>query len=133
MKANTQAISIDADPGKVFCLLADIRNLPRWAVGFAKSVREQDGRWFVATTNGEMPLRIEADECRGVIDFRMTVAPDVEALAASRVMPRGRGSEYVFTQFQGPGMSAAMFEKNIKAVQHELQVLKAIAEVECPL
>jgi len=133
MRADTQAISIEAQPQKVFRFLADIRNLPRWAVGFAKAVRQEDGRWYVATADGEVPVRIDADERRGVVDFWLTVAPGVEALAASRVVPRGGGSEYTFTQFQAPGMPAEVFEGNVKAVRHELHVLKAIAEVECPL
>ena len=133
MRADTQAVSIEAQPQKVFGFVADIRNLPRWAVGFAKAVRQEDGRWYVATAHGEIPVRIDADERRGVVDFWLGVAPGVEALAASRVVARGRGSEYLFTQFQAPDMPTEVFEQNVRAVQHELRVLKAIAEVECPL
>jgi len=133
MRANTQAVSIEAHPQQVFRFLADIRNLPRWAVGFAKAVRQEHGRWYVATAHGEIPVRIDADERRGVVDFWLTITPGVDALAASRVVPRGSGSEYTFTQFQPPDMAAEVFDMNIKAVRHELQVLKAIAEVECPL
>jgi hypothetical protein len=133
MRANTQAISIDADPAAVFAFLADMRNLPRWAVGFARAVREEDGGWQVTTASGELPIRIEADERRGTIDFRIGIAPGAEALVASRVVPRGPGSEYVFTHFQGPGMPDDAFAMNVGAVQHELQVLKAVLEVQCPL
>jgi hypothetical protein len=133
MRADTQAVSIEASPGEVFRLVADIRNLPRWAVGFAKAVRQEHGQWYVATGSAEIAVRIDADEPRGVVDFRLTVAPGVEALAASRVVPRGAGCEYIFTQFQAPGMPAEVFDNSIAAVRHELAVLKAIAEVECPL
>jgi hypothetical protein len=133
MRADTQSVSIEAQPHKVFALVADLRNLPRWAVGFARAVRQEGGRWYVTTAHGEMPVRIDADEGRGVVDFWLSVAPGVEALAASRVVPRGAGSEYTFTQFQAPDMAADVFAQNVKAVQHELRVLKAIAEVECPL
>lgn len=133
MQADTQTVSIDASPRDVFRLVADIGNLPRWAVGFARAVREDNGCWYVAVANGEIPVRIDADEERGVVDFRLTVAPGVEALAATRVLPRGAGCEYVFTQFRTPGMPVAVFDRNVAAVRHELAVLKAIAEVECPL
>ncbi len=133
MHANTKTVSIDANPIKVWQFLADPRNLPRWAVGFAKSVREEGGRWFVQTGAGEMGVRVMADDAGGVVDFWMSPAPGVEVLAASRVIPRGDGSEYTFTQFQAPGMSDETFLKNVKALEHELTVLKAIAEVECPL
>lgn len=133
MRADTQAVSIDASPRDVFRFVADIRNLPRWAVGFAKGVREDRGRWYVAVTDGEIPVRIDADEERGIVDFWLTLTPGAEALAASRVLPRGTGCEYVFTQFEAPQMPAEVFEKNVAAVRHELSVLKALAEVECPL
>src|SRR5262245_28353982 len=104
MRANSQSVSIEASPRRVLRFLADPANLPRWAVGFAKSIRQADGRWLVQTGSGETPIRIVADEATGVVDFWMSPAPGVEALAASRVIPRGDCSEYVFTQFQLPGM-----------------------------
>jgi hypothetical protein len=133
MRADTKTISIEANPTKIVRFLADPTNLPRWAVGFAKAIRAEGGRWFVQTGAGEMSVRIVSDEATGVVDFWMSQTPEVEALAASRVIPRGSGSEYVFTQFQAAGMPDDMFNKNVKALEHELTVLKAIAEVECPL
>ena len=133
MRSNTQSISIEAAPRKVLDLVADARNLPRWAVGFARSVRQEGERWIVATGTGELALRIRADERSGVVDFVMEPAPGVEAVAASRVVPRGPASEYVFTQFQAPGMPDEAFQKSVEALGHELRVLKALAEVECPL
>jgi hypothetical protein len=133
MRADTRTISIESKPLQLVRFLGDPRNLPKWAVGFAKSVRHQDGRWTVQTGAGEMGIRILADESSGVVDFWMSPAPGTEALAASRVVPRGDGSEYVFTQFQAPGMPDEVFLKNVKAIEHELLVLKAILEVDCPL
>lgn len=133
MRADTRTISIDASPRKIVHFLADPRNLPRWAVGFAKAIREEGERWFVQTGAGEVSIRIASDEATGVVDFWMSPAPGIEALAASRVMPRGEGSEFAFTQFQAPGMPDDVFQKNVKALEHELTVLKAIVEVECPL
>lgn len=133
MKADTKSISIDAEPAKVVRFLADPGNLPRWAVGFAKGVRSDAGRWFVKTATGEVGLRIAAQEAQGVVDFWISPAPGVEALAASRVIRRGNGSEYTFTQFQSPGMPDDAFRQSVKALEHELTVLKAVLEVECPL
>lgn len=133
MHSDTKSISIEAGPARVVRFLADPRNLPRWAVGFAKSVREGPDGWLVATGSGEMGVRITADERTGTVDFWLSAAPGVEGLAASRVVPNGAGSEYVFTQFQAAGMSAEQFQKSAEAVAHELKVLKAIIEVECPL
>jgi hypothetical protein len=132
MRSETKSIFIEAPPAKVVEFLAQVDNLPRWAVGFAKAVTRDGGRWFVTTGAGEVGIRIGADARSGVVDFWMSPAPGVEALAASRVVPNGAGSEYVFTQFQTPGMPDEVFEKNVKALEHELTVLRAVLEVQCP-
>lgn len=133
MKADTKTISIHAKSDQVMDFMADPRNLPRWAVGFAKSVRKERDRWVVTTGGGEMGIRIVAEREHGVLDFYMSSAPGVEGLAASRVIPAGDGVEYVFTQFQGPGMPDEVFAKSVQALTHELTVLKALLEIECPL
>jgi uncharacterized protein YndB with AHSA1/START domain len=133
MRADTKTVAIAASPDKVWKFLANPENLPRWAVGFAKAVKRDGERWLVTTGGGEVALRIVADQKLGVIDFRMSPAPGVEGVAASRVVPSGDGVEYVFTQFQAPGMSDEIFAKNVQALAHELTVLKALLEIECPL
>jgi hypothetical protein len=74
-----------------------------------------------------------ADPELGVVDFHLSPSPGVEGLAASRVVPNGDGVEYVFTQFQAPDMPDDVFAKSVQALVHELTVLKALLEVECPL
>jgi hypothetical protein len=133
MRADTRTVSIEAAPGRVVEFLSQPENLPRWAVGFARAVRGTPDGWIVETGGGDVPIRITADGGAGTVDFRMTPAPGLEALAASRVIPRGPATEYVFTQFQAPGMPDEVFEKNVAALGHELTVLKALLEVECPL
>src|SRR5262245_55791215 len=105
MRADTQAISIRANPLKITRFLADPENLPRWAVGFAKAVKKEGPKWVVTTGSGEVAIRIVSDETTGVVDFFMSPAPGLEGLAGSRVLPNDEGAEYVFTQFQVPGMS----------------------------
>src|ERR1041384_8176423 len=124
MRADTKAVSIQAAPDKALKFLADPENLPRWAVGFAKAVRKDGERWVVVTGAGEMAIRIVSDERLRVVDFYMSPAPGVAALAASRGIANGRGAEYVFTQFQPPDMRDEMFSKNVEALAHELTVLK---------
>jgi hypothetical protein len=133
MKADTRTISIRAKADQVMDFLVDPKNLPRWAVGFAKSVRQDGDRWVVATGGGEMVIRIVAERTVGVLDFFMSPAPGVEGMAASRVVPAGDGVEYVFTQFQAPDMPDDVFAKNTRALAHELTVLKALLEIQCPL
>jgi hypothetical protein len=133
MRAHTNTISIATTRDAAVAFLKDPENLPRWAVGFAKSVRNAGGKWTVVTAGGEIGVRIEAEPTLGVIDFYLSPAPGIEGLAASRVIPSGAGIEYVFTQFQAPDVPDDVFEKSIKALAHELMVLKAQLEIECPL
>jgi hypothetical protein len=132
MRADTKTISIEADPAKVFRFVADPAQLPRWAVGFAKAVRQDGGGWVVVTGTGEVPIRVRADGASGVVDFVMSPAPGAEVTASSRVLARGSGAEYVFTQVQPNGMPDEVFARSAAAVAHELSVLKALLEVDCP-
>jgi hypothetical protein len=133
MRADTRTVSIEAPAPRVVTFLEDPANLPRWAVGFAKAVQRTPTGWIVQTGAGEMGIRIDADATRGTVDFWMSPAPGIEVMAPSRVVPRGSGSEFIFTQFQAPGMSDQAFASSVAALQHELIVLKALLEVECPL
>ncbi len=133
MRADTKTTSIEAEPGRVFEFVADPAHLPRWAGGFAKTVRQEGERWLVTTGSGEVPVRVRADPETGVVDFVVNPSPGVEVVASTRVLARGAGAEYVFTQVQPPGMRDEAFAQSVEAVGHELTVLKALLEVECPL
>lgn len=133
MRSDVRTVTIDAPPRDVLAFVSDPANLPRWAVGFAKDVRCEGGRWIVATGQGELAVAVEADERSGTVDFRMEPTPGVEAVAYARVVPNGEGAEFTFTQFQQPGTPDEVFEQLAAAVGHELAVLKALVEVSCPL
>lgn len=133
MRSDTRTITIDADTKDVVSFVGDPRNLPRWAIGFAKQVRQDGGRWVVSSGQGEIEVTIDVDEQSGTVDFRVEVAPGLEAVAYSRAVPNGDGTEYVFTQFQQPGVGDERFGQLVAAVRHELITLKALLEVSCPL
>lgn len=132
MHTDTRAISIEADPERVFRFVANAAHLPRWAVGFAKEIRPEGDNWVVTTAAGEVPLRVRTDPASRVVDFVMSLAPGLEVTAWSRVLARGGGTEYVFTQVQPPGMSDEAFARSAAAVARELTVLKALLEIDCP-
>jgi uncharacterized protein YndB with AHSA1/START domain len=133
MRCDTQSVTICAAPKEVFAFVADGANLPRWAIGFARSVRPHGAGWMVATAQGEVSVTIAADEDAGTVDFRMAPAPEMIVTAYSRVVPNGEGAEFVFTQFQQPDIPEDTFAQLVAAVGHELVTLKALLEVECPL
>jgi hypothetical protein len=133
MRSDTKSVTIPASPPAAFAFLAEPENLPRWAVGFARDIRRDGETWLVTTGQGEVPIRFEVDEGRGVIDFHLTPAPGVEAVAYSRLVPNGEGVEYVFTQFQTPGMPDEVFSGQVRALAEELAILPALfrARVAC--
>lgn len=136
MRSHTQSVSLPGRPEDVFAFLADPENLPRWAVGFCRSIR-RDGaeRWLVETPGGDVPVRYVTNPELGTIDFHMDIAPATEAIAYSRVMANGEDAEYVFTQFQTDGMPDAVFNGQVSALAEELHVLQAIfrARSACPV
>jgi hypothetical protein len=134
LQSDTQTVSLDAPPDHVFAFLAEPENLPKWAIGFCHSIRRDGDRWIVRTAQGEIDIRYVTDRALGVIDFYLSMAPGLEAAAYSRVLPSGAGAEYVFTQFQGQGMSDEVFAGQVAALREELHILQAIvrARVSCP-
>ena len=127
MRSDTQAVTIAADPKEVLAFVGDGDNLPRWAIGFAKSVRPDGDRWIVTTGQGEVPTRIDVDERTGTVDFHMEPAAGAVATAFSRVVPNGDGAELTFTQLQQPGTPDEVFEQLVAAVAHELVALEGDA------
>jgi hypothetical protein len=134
MRSDTQSVTLPADHTEVFDFLANPENLPQWAVGFCRSIRPDQDRWLVDTGHGEVPMRYIADPTLGVIDFHFTPALEVEAVARSRVVPNGDGAEYLFTQFQTPGMPDEVFEAQRSTLADELEVLRMLfkARASCP-
>jgi hypothetical protein len=125
---------IEAAPEAVVNFVGDGANLPRWAIGFAKSV-EADGDGWVVTTGSEdrVATRIVVNAAAGTVEFVMSPAPGVEVWAWSRAVAVQQGSWFSFTQVQSTGMPDAAFDAQVVAVRHELVALKALLEVTCPL
>ena len=134
MRSDTQTVTIEADAGLVYQFLADPETLPRWAVGFCRSIRTEGGRWIAQTAQGDVGIRYATDPTSGVIDFHISPAPGVELVVNSRVVANGDGAEYIFTQFQTPGMPDHVFEANVAALKEEMVVLRALvrARAMCP-
>ena len=133
MRSDTQSVTIGASAEDVFAFVADPASLPRWAVGFAESVRRDGDAWVVTTgQSAEVRVDCRTDRDRGTIDFHMEPAPGVTATAYARVVPNGAGADFVLTQQQPPSMPDEVFDAQVAALRHELTVLKALMEVSCP-
>jgi hypothetical protein len=133
MRSDTQSVTIAVRPEDVLAFVGDGENLPRWAIGFAKSVRRCESGWIVISGQGEIPTSIVVHEMPRTVDFRMEPAHGVEATAYARVVPNGDGAEFIFTQMQQPGVPDEVFDQQVAAVGHELVAVRAMLEVACPL
>ena len=129
MRTHTASIQIDAAPAAVLDLVADLDQLPRWAVGFARAVEPgPDGGRVVVTGSGDrVPVGVRCDRDAGVVDFDVAGVP-----AYTRAMAVNGSTLYAFTMVQPPQMPDAAFDAQIAALDHELVVLKSIVEVACP-
>ncbi|MFZ5876098.1 MAG: SRPBCC family protein [Nitrospirota bacterium] len=128
MNAHTQTVTIQANPKVVFDFVANIENLPKWAVVFCQRLRRDGSRWIVTTPGGELTIRYAADSKSGVVDMYSSAAGGGEDAAYSRVIPNGDGSEYVFTFFQAPDTSDDDFARQGAGLRKELGVLKGLLE-----
>lgn len=126
MKSSTEHVTISVDHRRLFEFLADPSNLPKWAVGFCRAIRREGDRWFAQTSQGEVAVRYVTQPDLGVIDFHISPRSETEVTAFSRVLPHDDGAEYVFTQFQAPGMPDDVFQAQVRALKEELVVLRAI-------
>src|SRR5205807_1227287 len=93
MRSNTEHVTINTDHRHLFTFLADPGNLPKWAVGFCRAIRRDGDRWMVQTLQGEVAVRYVTQPDLGIIDFYISLAPETEVTAFSRVLPNGDGSE----------------------------------------
>jgi hypothetical protein len=128
-RSDTQSVSIDAPREAVLALVSDPTAFPRWASGFARSVRVDGPDWLVETGEGEVRLRVRVSREHGTVDYLAAAAlPDLEIGAFSRVVPNGRGCEYVFTRFFPDALSDTDLDDERAVVSVELQTVRALCE-----
>jgi hypothetical protein len=128
-RSDTQTISIDAPRQTVLDLVADPRELPRWAPDFARAIRADGEDWIVDTGDGELRIRVRVSREHGTVDFLAAGLPaGVEVGAFSRVVANGSGSEYAFTQFFADGTPDADVARQKAVVGDELRTLLALCE-----
>jgi hypothetical protein len=128
-RSDTQSISIDAPREAVLALVTDPTAFPRWASGFARAVRVDGPDWLVETGEGEVRLRVRVSREHGTVDYLVAAAlPDVEIGAFSRVVPNGRGCDYMFTRFFPDAMGDTEIDDERAIVSVELQTVRALCE-----
>jgi len=128
MNSHTQTQIFLATKETVFAFLSEIQNLPKWATGFAKELKDVDGEYKVVTPQGEIFFRMESDVGTGVIDMYGGPTKEKMAYFPSRVlsMPENK-SAYMFTNFQWPGIPEDVFTvQNVTLVEEFENIRKHV-------
>lgn len=128
MISNTQSITLSCSAERVFDFVSRPENLPQWATGFCRRIRREAEGWIAETPQGEIAVELVTEPEHGVVDYHLSPAPGVCAVAPSRVVANGEGAEYIFTQFRAPNMPAEIFDRQVETLREELQQLKQILE-----
>ena len=80
----TRATESTLEPGRLYGVLADVRNIPKWAPAFADAIEPIDDMHYRVTRNGE------------VFDLEVSLHPSAGAVDDIREMPNGkRGGAYI--------------------------------------
>lgn len=128
-RSDTQSITIDAPREAVLDFVSDPTAFPRWASGFARAVHVDGRDWLVDTGEGEVRLRVLVSRDLGTVDWLVAAAlPDAEIGSFARVVPNGRGCEFIFTRFFPDAMSDREIDDERAVVAIELQTVRALCE-----
>lgn len=128
LRSKTLSVSISCDPKKVYELVSNLENLPRWAKTFCLSIRRSNGEWTVETPQGPVKIRIAGKNDLGVLDHHVRPTAGAELFVPMRVVPNGSGSEVLFTLFRLPGVSDESYAEDMRLVEQDLRSLKSLME-----
>ena len=122
------SVHIDRPVAEVYAFVSDPANLPRWAPGLGTSVVQEDGRWFVETSQGRVQVTFAPQNELGVLDH-VVVTPSGETVYVPlRAIADGDGCEVVFTLRRAPGMTDAELDRDAELVTADLALLTRVVE-----
>lgn len=129
VRAITKSVAVDRPHTEVFAYLADAANWPQWSVVNVLAIEadEEQGWWRLDTPHGPGRLRIRADAATGVLDHDWR-DPQAAWTVPARVVPNGRGAQFLITFFQPPVLDDEEFERQADLVDTELATLKRVLE-----
>jgi hypothetical protein len=119
---------IDRPAADVYEYASNPANLPNWAPGLGRSVENVDGQWFVETDSGRVGVAFAERNAYGVLDHDVTLPSGEVINNPMRVVPRGNGSEVVFSVRRLPDMTDEEFARDAGLVQADLTRLKHVLE-----
>ena len=125
-RAETRSISIAAAPEAVLDLVGDPRALPRWAPGFARSIRADGAHWIVESGEQEIAIDVRVAHDAGTVDF--VSAADASRGSFTRVVANAAGSEFLFTTFFPGTTGDDAVASQLAVIESELRTLRELCE-----
>lgn len=122
------SVTIERPPAEVYAFASNPENLPRWASGLGRSIRQEGGEWIAEGPMGQVKIRFAPPNDLGVLDHDVTLPTGDTVHNPMRVVPNGIGSELTFTLFRRQEMSGDQLEQDAETVRKDLLTLKAILE-----
>jgi kynureninase len=128
MHCSTHSVFIAASAERVFGVVSDPTQIPRWAVHFCSSVRVSGDELWATTPRGEVRFGMRTDRALGVVDFGHLGADGQWRYSPTRVMPVEGGAVFLYTFFRRPGIPDERFEAMKGEMEEELALLKQLVE-----
>jgi uncharacterized protein YndB with AHSA1/START domain len=123
------SVFVDRPVAEVYAFVSDPANLPRWAPGLGSEVVQEDGRWFVETTQGRVQVAFAPPNDLGVLDHEVRTADGETVHVPMRAIADGGArTEVVFTLRRAAWMTDADLERDAALVTADLALLKQVVE-----
>ena len=122
----TRTVESDSQPIDIYNVLAEVRNLPKWAPVFADAVEHIDDTHYRVTKNGEtFKIEVLLNPPACTVDYIREMANNKRGGAYIRVIPRPLGgSTIIMTVPLGPNTN----ESDVaRALEQELAELVRLA------
>lgn len=123
------SISINRSVNDVYQFVSNPENMPLWAAGLSKAKLQKSGDdWIADSPMGKVKVRFAEKNKFGVLDHDVTLPSGEVNYNPLRAVKNGDGTEVIFTLYRLPKVPEGAYEKDINAVQKDLEQLKRILE-----
>jgi hypothetical protein len=122
------SVSINRPDHEVYRFLIDPRNLPLWAAGLARGIRQENNQWIADSPMGRVIVAFVKENEFCVADHLVTLADGKVVRNPVRVISNQHSSEIVFTLFRLPEMSDDDYARDTAMVKGDLARLKTVLE-----
>jgi len=122
----TRAAESDLEPGRIYTVLAEASNAPKWAPGFADAIEHLgDVRYRVTKNGSSFKVEVTSNPSAGTVDFIREMPNGRRGGAYLRVTPRPLGgSSITITVPIGPATNES---EVAKVLEQELADLIQLA------